>query len=233
MLEEVGDFLWYYVRIVSVVAPGLLEELQFSPRSAECVAKGPRLSEFLQLGSAVGDVVRTIADGGQSVGDDLTVRLRRIWDLLNEISHDSGMPLHEAAENNAQKTASRWPQVRTYRRLFDDGYAEEEQLPRFLQIEFKELARGPQRVVILRCNGINFGDRLTDNIEDPDAYRYHDIFHFAHAVHLGWSPVVRALLRCKRKSKPELDEAQDGARAGIIEEAVAAIVFSRAKQMKF
>jgi hypothetical protein len=109
----------------------------------------------------------------------------------------------------------------------------EEQLPRRLAIEFMERSRGEQRVVILRCNGINFGDRLTDNIEDPDGYRYHDVFHFAYAAHLGWSPVVRALLRCKRRSISSVDEGQDGARAVIIEEAVAAIVFTRAKQLNF
>jgi len=87
--------------------------------------------------------------------------------------------------------------------------------------------------VLLRYNGIGLGDRLTDNIPDPDGYRYHDVFHFAHAVFLGWSPVVRALLRCKRKSEPSADEDQDGARAVIIEEAVSATVFSRAKQMRF
>jgi hypothetical protein len=85
--------------------------------------------------------------------------------------------------------------------------------------------------VILRCNGVNFGDRLTDNIEDPDWYRYHDIFHFAYIVHLGWSPVIRALLHCKRKSHPEIDEAQDGARAIILDEAVSATVFSYAKHL--
>ena len=56
-----------------------------------------------------------------------------------------------------------------------------EQLPRNLDIEFRERARGEQKIVLLRCNGINLGDRLTDNILDPDGYRYHDIFHFAHA----------------------------------------------------
>ncbi|NKC15088.1 MAG: hypothetical protein GKR94_23725 [Gammaproteobacteria bacterium] len=85
----------------------------------------------------------------------------------------------------------------------------------------------------MRCNGINFGDRLTDNIEDPDGYRFHDIFHFAYAVHLGWSPVIRALLKCKRKSAPALDEGQDGARAAIVEEAVSAVVFNRAKRLNF
>jgi hypothetical protein len=109
----------------------------------------------------------------------------------------------------------------------------EEQLPRRLQVEFLERSRGAQRVVILRCNDINFGDRLTDNIEDPDDYRFHDIFHFAYAVHLGWSPVVRALMRTKRKSDPKVDEEQDGARAVIVEEAASAIVFSRAKQLRF
>ena len=46
------------------------------------------------------------------------------------------------------------------------------------------------------------------------------MFHFAHAVYLGWSPVLRALLKSKRKSDPRFDENQDGARAQIIEEGV-------------
>jgi hypothetical protein len=85
----------------------------------------------------------------------------------------------------------------------------------------------------MQCNGINIGDRLTDNIADADDYRFHDIFHFAHAVYLGWSPVVRALLHCKRKSDPHIDEAEDGARAAITEEAIAAVVFGRAKHLNF
>lgn len=231
MLEEVGDFLWYYIRIVSVVAPKLLDELQGNQAPAERSSSGPRLSVFLRFGTAVGDVLRSVS--GASSADETGGLLRRVWDLLAEVSRESAILLYEASENNKQKIASRWPPARSYRGFFDDGLPEEEQLPRFLQIEFRERSRGDQKAVILRCNNINFGDRLTDNIEDPDGYRFHDIFHFAYAVHLGWSPVVRALLRSKRKSVPEIDEAQDGARAGIIEEAVAAIVFSRAKQLKF
>ena len=128
---------------------------------------------------------------------------------------------------------SRWPSDKVYQTLFDGDFPEEEQLPRRLDIEFRERPQGATEAVILRCNGINVGDRLTDNIEDPDGYRYHDIFHFSYAVHLGWSPVIRALLRCKRKSCAEKDEGQDGARALILEEAVAAVVFSRAKQLRF
>jgi hypothetical protein len=74
---------------------------------------------------------------------------------------------------------------------------------------------------------------VTDNILDPDGYRYHDIFHFSHAVSLGWSPVTRALLKCKRKSQPAIDENEDGARAAALEEAISALVFSRAKMMRY
>jgi NTP pyrophosphatase (non-canonical NTP hydrolase) len=233
MLEEVGDFLWYFVRLVAVVDPSLLEELQHAAVAPPSSGSGTPLYLFLQFGAAVGELLRTIA-GETSRPDRRTpILLRGVWDLLAEISTTAAIPLREAAGSNSQKTTSRWPQEKNYHPLFDDDLPEEEQLPRRLEIEFRERSRGPNKVVILRCNGINFGDRLTDNIEDPDGYRFHDVFHFAHAVHLGWSPVIRALLRCKRKSRPDVDESQDGARAGIIEEAVAAIVFSRAKQLKF
>ena len=43
----------------------------------------------------------------------------------------------------------------------------------------------------------------------------------------------RVIINCKRKSVPRVDENQDGARARIIEEAVSAIVFSRAKETRF
>ncbi len=59
-------------------------------------------------------------------------------------------------------------------------------------------------------------------------YRYHDAFHLAYAAVLGWSPVTRAIFRCKRKSNPKKDEIEDGARAIIIEEALAHTVFNYA-----
>ncbi len=50
---------------------------------------------------------------------------------------------------------------------------------------------------------------------------------------LTWSPVTRSLLRLKRKSKPLVDEAQDGARAVLIEEGVATWIFGQAKELNF
>jgi hypothetical protein len=230
MVEEVGDFLWYFVRLAAVVAPALIEELPVPDTIVLPAADGPQLTAHLDFGASVGQVLAAISASNH---EDLATQLRRTWALLTVISNDANVCLRAAAERNTTKTRSRWPEERRYAPLFDDQFPEVEQLPRRLHVEFRERARGAQKAVILRCNDINFGDRLTDNIDDPDGYRFHDIFHFAHAVHLGWSPVVRALMRTKRKSAPKIDEAQDGARAGIIEEAVSAIVFGRAKQLKF
>jgi hypothetical protein len=41
---------------------------------------------------------------------------------------------------------------------------------------------------------------------------------------LNWSPTMRALLRLKRKSNPEADECEDGARAIFAEEGLAAVL---------
>ena len=230
MVEEVGDFLWYFVRLAAVVSPGLLDDLPVPDEIVPPAADGPQLTGHLNFGSAVGEVLAAVST---SRSDDMRAALRRTWAHFAKISNDANVCLRDAAARNTKKTRSRWPDAKQYAPLFDDDFPMEEQLPRVLQIDFLEQARGTNRAVILRCNGINFGDRLTDNIEDPDGYRFHDIFHFAYAVHLGWSPIVRALMRTKRKSNSKIDEAQDGARAGVIEEAVSAIVFSRAKRLKF
>jgi hypothetical protein len=77
------------------------------------------------------------------------------------------------------------------------------------------------------------GDRLTDNISDPDEYRFHDVFHYSYAAILGWSPVTRALYKLKRKSNRRVDESDDGARAILVEEGISALVFNEAKKNQF
>jgi hypothetical protein len=91
----------------------------------------------------------------------------------------------------------------------------------------KEKTTGDRRTYVLQqCQGINIGDRLTDNRILGDDYRFHDVFHLAYAAILGWSPVLRALFKVKRKSKPEIDESQDGARAILSEEGIATWIFN-------
>jgi hypothetical protein len=82
-------------------------------------------------------------------------------------------------------------------------------------------------------NGKRVGDPLSDNSHDEDYYRFHDIFHLSFMAFLGWSPVMRRILKLKRKSDRTIDENEDGARAAITEEAISAIVFNVAEDSDF
>lgn len=113
---------------------------------------------------------------------------------------------------------------------FDDDFLPEEQLPRRFRIKVSQRASGK---TYLQWNDVFIGDPLTDNIADRDGYRFHDVFHFAHAAILHWSPVVRALIKQKRKSRKDYDEEQDSGRAIVVEEGLTAWIFSRAKELNF
>ena len=113
---------------------------------------------------------------------------------------------------------------------FDAKFDKEEQLPREFAIRVNERASGRS---YLQWNGVFIGDPLTDNIADLDGYRFHDVFHLAYAAILHWSPVVRALIRHKRKSIREYDENQDSGRAIVVEEGLTAWLFSKAKELDF
>ncbi|MCI0722475.1 MAG: pyrophosphatase, partial [Acidobacteria bacterium] len=117
--------------------------------------------------------------------------------------------------------------------LFDAGFDEDEQLPRDIKMVYREKRVGTKTYVIQKCNGIKIGDRLTDNMTHDDGYRFHDIFHLGFAAVLGWSPVTRALFKCKRKSNRAVDEVEDGARAIVIEEGVSTWVFNHASHHNF
>ena len=67
----------------------------------------------------------------------------------------------------------------------------------------------------------------------PTAIASTTSFHFAYAAVLGWSPITRGLLRRKRKSRPLLDEVEDGGRAAVIEEGVVALAFDYARRHHF
>ncbi len=141
--------------------------------------------------------------------------------------------LKQAARNNIWKINSRWPRTRRYAPLFDTDFSETEQLPRKIEMHIVETRIGGKTCVIQLCNSVEIGSRLTDNKIVEDDYRFHDVFHLAYAAVLGWSPCLRALLRVKRKSKPEVDEAQDGARAALIEEGVSTLVFQHALRLNY
>src|SRR4051812_1270503 len=95
----------------------------------------------------------------------------------------------------------------------DDGFPDAERLPVYIRAQFLE----DGKTVRLIVDGNMVGDKLTDKAAVEDGYRFHDAFHLAYAAVLGWSPILRALLRRRRRSNAEVDEREDGGRAQMIE----------------
>ena len=252
VVEELGDVLWYLsavasragVRLDSVfaaAAPKALEgegcALTFAalqpdimPRAGEPTAAFERT--LLKLAGEVGLLVTNHEEQGlQQAAKLSTDLLARIAGTLIQAADEAGVTLEAAAVKNLAKIDDRWPRERIYPEPLDANAEHEERLPRQLTIEvFEREVRG-RTYVFQRCNGINIGDRLTDNAMNADDYRFHDAFHYAYTAVLGWSPVIRALFRLKRKSAPKVDEAQDGARATLIEEGITTWIFGQALEL--
>lgn len=251
VVEEFGDTLWYLATIARIAeiplsllfsahAASSCNEITFSALQPQHVLQlNTPVMQFertlLRLAAAAGSLVGGI-EGGSYDADKhaITAQLQKICELLIVASNEAGVTLERAALMSLDKSADRWPKERKILALFDEGFPEEEQLPRFLSIDIYEReAKNGKHYVLQRCNDIFIGDRLTDNIMSPDDYRFHDAFHYAYAAVLGWSPVTRALMRRKRKSDSRVDEGQDGARATLIEEGVATYIFGVAKEFDF
>ena len=174
LTEEIGDLLWYFARLVTVSASSdsAQTSLTHSKRLRGRMITDA-MNEALALGAAAGSMLAVVQQKTDGIGAS---QLDAIWRALLRVACAVGIDLRDAAQLNLEKTRSRWPTVRTSVPLFDDGFDEEERLPRKLDIEFLQIERDGKPVVLLRCNGLNLGDRLTDNIDESDFYRFHDIF---------------------------------------------------------
>ena len=159
-----------------------------------------------------------------------------LWYLAN-IATKAGLDLEEIARRNLSKTTDRWHEQSSPLfgpKLFDDGYPHFEQFPRKFEITVSTIqsSDGKARVQLF-YEGRRFGDQLGDNAYEDDGYRLHDVFHLSYLAILGWSPVLRKLFNCKRKSNREVDENEDGGRANVIDEAISALVFTEAKKHSY
>ena len=134
------------------------------------------------------------------------------------------LSLSDVAEKNAEKTRSMFsPGAPTP--LHDDGDKPLERFPRKFNVDFVSI---DDETAVMLINGLRIGDPLKDNADPAaggkdgaiDGYRFHDCVHLAFVAVLGWSPVVRGLMKRKRKSKKITDDTQDGARAQIVEEMI-------------
>lgn len=256
VVEELGDVLWYLNAVarrggirLSAIAASLRGDwddwtqddasLTFEALQPDLIQRtGAPTPKFeATLLALAGDVGALMSDhhAGRLQGhrDALAVRLVTILRHLLQASNEAGVTLEAAAVKNLAKIFDRWPDSRRYPEAFDGAADPDEQLPRKLVVDLFEKTVGGEAFVFQRCNQLFIGDRLTDNAHEPDDYRFHDVFHFAHVAVLGWSPVIRALLRLKRKSDPKLDQAEDGARAILIEEGITTWIFKQAEPLDF
>lgn len=137
------------------------------------------------------------------------------------------LKLDDVAATNVKKVQSMFMPFRERKAtpLHDEDEKPLEQFPRKFNIDFIPTDSDTSVMLI---NGMRVGDPLRDNAYQADealggsidGYRFHDCVHWAFVAVLGWSPVMRGLLKRKRKSNRQKDDAEDGARAQIVDEMI-------------
>ncbi|MES3083462.1 hypothetical protein [Sphingomonas faeni] len=253
LVEEGGDLLWYFGALakslgrpyselltaalgIEIVADTRIQYIEEAVRSISFPVGGR--DPWLHAGEFAGTLAAH-ASAETDVSELFAIAAMGLKAALVAFVA-SGIGLEGAITANITKSLSRFPVSQVPLPLYDDRplangktIPKDERIPRVLPFEFSETAVGSRTMVVQKVFTIKIGDPLTDNITDADDYRFHDVFHLAYASVLGWSPVLRSLLKVKRKSFPEFDENQDGARAILIEEGVSTFVFNQAKHHLF
>ena len=246
VVEELGDALWYFAtlcrrleycleKIFAAVSTGERYSHVMAASDAPAypisrmfgAADLASLDEVLvELGGATSKLLSVSGSG-----DDTECALRSFADVYLQVVQTASIPFDEVVRTNAEKARGRFLEP-SFEALptFDNQFPREERLPDEFEIAFTQRENGQS---YLQWNGVFIGDPLTDNIGEIDNYRFHDVFHLAHAAILHWSPVFRALIKQKRKSDPAYDRDQDGGRAIVVEEGLTAWVFSRAKEVEY
>jgi NTP pyrophosphatase (non-canonical NTP hydrolase) len=192
-----------------------------------------------EAGSLLTEYKKRLRDGESHRGFRSQVA-EELGDLLwymTTIASRCDLSLEEIARANLKKTRGRWMPPDGRSPLFDDEREPGEQLPRVFEYRYEHRdVGGKRKVVLIKEDNQPLGDELTDNAYEDDGYRFHDVIHLAFAVSLGWSPVYRKLLGHKRKSEDDVDyadEVEDGARAQLAEELVAAAAYEYAERHDF
>jgi NTP pyrophosphatase (non-canonical NTP hydrolase) len=179
-----------------------------------------------------------------------------LW-YISTIATHCDLDLDKIAQLNLSRTESRYGyNLQQWRDKFDvvsldKDFPETERFPRKMQFLFEEKCLGdgektvtmtlvaaepnyfPEGAIQAESEkklGFTLGSPLTNNSWLDDGYRFHDALHIAFLAVLGWSPVLRSLLRLKRKSQPRVDECEDGARAYDVEEGITSLLARRAPQ---
>jgi hypothetical protein len=240
--EEFGDTLWYLAALCRRIGISL-DDLFRDATSSDSFETAGVASDMVEgafahvaIPKSTDSLDVTLFKLGRSAGALLGNRPDRAQ-IVNfasaylEALHAAKLTFADVAWGNLRKARGAFLEPQPEDLIdFDVEFGVEEQLPRRFEIRVNQRNSGRS---YLQWNGVFIGDPLTDNITDPDGYRFHDVFHFAYAAILHWSPVIRALVKHKRKSRPDYDETHDSGRAIVVEEGLTAWIFTRAKELNF
>lgn len=202
----------------------------------------PLLGLVGEVGSLLAEYKKLLRDGHihQNFRDEVKEELGDILWYVANVAKKFELNLDEVACENLKKVKGRWIHPDSETRFYDHHLPEDQQLPRKFCYSFEQKTCEGKTLVSLRDllnEGRQTGDPLMDNTFDNDGYRFHDVMHLAFASYLGWSPVLRKLLRGSnqlRHRRPEcVDNAQDGGRAQVIEEAIVAAAYVYAEDHAF
>lgn len=229
VLEECGDVLWYLAAIATHYELDLDQVTKDQAHAKLVIGENAHLWSLIDAVMLLNSILAADDENFAVQKEDLAEPLGQTAQMVLRAIEREGLNLSEVLQANLAKTRDLFDPVSGAAPNFDIECPIFESLPRKIEISFVERLRGTQPEVLMRTGGLTIGDRLTDNSIDADGYRFHDALHFGYVAVLGWSPVMRALFRLKRKSKPALDEQQDGARAIIIEEAITQQIFNHAR----
>lgn len=245
--EEFGDTLWYFNAVCRRVDASLeqifAEAANGSSFATTCAASdaAPGAVAHVAIPIDTGHIDQSLFNLGLRAAEllQLPERLRdegrpKLVEFARtylKALHSSNLIFADVVRRNISKARGAFidPDPNELP-TFDDEFDEEERLPADFRIRMSQRKAGRS---YLQWNKVFIGDPLTDNIGDPDGYRFHDVFHLAYAVILHWSPVFRALIKQKRKSKGRFDEEQDSGRAIVVEEGLTAWIFMRAKELNY
>ncbi|WP_313271279.1 nucleoside triphosphate pyrophosphohydrolase family protein [Stenotrophomonas sp.] len=195
----------------------------------------PLLGLAGEVGELLSEYKKHLRDGDshQLFRERVSEELGDLLWYVGNVATKFNLNLEDVALANLKKTRDRWGPQSTSLLAFDAEFEEHERLPRRFEVELSEVVVDGRKKIRMCVDGEKIGDDLTDNADDPDGYRFHDVFHLAYVAVLGWSPVFRKLLNRKRKSNAQVDEVQDGGRAQVLDEGVAALVFDYAKEHRW
>jgi len=242
--EELGDVLWYLIRIIDVFEYKLttiIKQKKFRPQHRQILPTAHPLNPIAivcptrdrQLKVALSELGQRAAQilNCKTKCPTTKARLQNFAASYLETVQATNISFPEILTFNIEKTEGRFMQPTNSSLInFDKDFPKDERLPTKFKIKINERKNGK---TYLKLNGVFVGDPLTDNIKDSDGYRFHDVFHMANAAILHWSPTFRSLIKHKRKSDLLVDETQDSGRAIVIEEGLSAWIFSIAKKSNY